>query len=251
MTERASIAAAAQVLEQSYTLLAAELAALDGVIVDLTQYPSQSAANSDRAWVLAAREEVRRAINRNRSAYSKLIGKLDPFGDLYLVQPGAPVVLTPYGIIPKITGFSHYADSTTTTAVVADTPTALPFTLGTINEAQKPADAGQWFDDSRVFGKQDDGLILRTQITIRPTDPDATATNVRLGYATGGLTTRLFEGTAWLNGYDVEVTLAFETTLYVGSTWAATGAQIVVLVDGDAEVTSRSVFISRLHKGSA
>lgn len=252
MTERASTEQAAQVLEQSYTLLAAELAALDGVIVDLAQYPTQAATNSNRARVLAARDEIRRAISRNRIAYQAIMGTLDPYGDLYLVQPGAPVSLTPYGVVPKITGFCRYYDDTTVTAIAANTPTALAFPVLSREETQKPADTGTYFVDDRVFGGLRDAMMLRLDLTVRPTDAVDTATTVTVGYTPGvDLSLALFETRSFLDGYNVPVPLSFETTLYVGSDWAADGAQIVVRADGDVEVTSRALLVTRLHKAYA
>lgn len=251
MTERASIETAAQILEQSYTLLSAEMAALDATLEELGQWPSQLAPNSDRAAVYAARVQVRKAILQNRAAYNRLMSKIDPFGDLYLVQPGAPVTLTRYGIVPSLTGFCHYADPTTVQAIAADTPTVLTFALDTINTTQKPADAGTWFDGSRVFGEQGDAFQLRVQLTVTPTSDTNTATQIELGYAVDGvLTNRLFVDANFLSGYDVAVVVSFDTTLYASNAWAADGAQIVVLTDGPVEVTSREVFIARLHKGT-
>lgn len=250
MGERQDLEAAAATLEQNFVLIEAEIASMDDVLAMLSTYSPQCTSNSERDSIYDYLRDLKKARFRNRIAYGRIVEKLDPFGDLYLFTPGDPVLLSPYGVIPRVTGYSRYADEASVQSLSTASPVVLTISPTVIDEAQKPADVSTFLQAGIIRGLEADALEVQIEMNVRATDPVETATVLAAWIAIGSdLVTKVMPQELPLDGYDLVRPVVYKMSAYVGAAWATDGARLVVESNGPVEITQRTLSVTRLHKG--
>lgn len=240
MTQRDIEEQAVIAIEQTANLLDAQARYL--AALDLGEAPP---------WITDQVHESYRRISQGRRfaerAMTRLLTRIDPFGDIVNFQPGEPVDLSGAGLIPRSTGFCNYSDSVYLQDVPANTQCTLKNPATVIIDNQKPADMDTFFRDDKLIVENGDAVAIRVTAVIRPVDPDNIAASAIIGLSIlpGQLT---FPETIPLNGYNNWVGVSYSTTAYAGATWAANGAKVVISADGPIQINSRNFLITRLHK---
>jgi hypothetical protein len=248
VTIREDTLAAFQATSQILVLLEAQAVLLKSQMSVLMHHPDAERRDSPYSMTYTLFDRVKNAIRHNQITQKNLLARLDPFGDNFNYAPPVPVDITPYGIIERTTGFCSYISGLGPQSVLTNTPYTVLNDAATTFEAQKPRDIVTFYDGDKLIAVQDDALLYSITFKARPTDNVEVASELKmyLNYAPG---TRLFEQTKLLSGYDEIEPVSYQTSVYVGATFAANGATLVVEADGPIEITDVSFLVTRLHKG--
>lgn len=248
MTIREDTLAAFQATSQILVLLEAQGVLLKSQMSVLMHHPDAERRDSPYSMTYTLYDRVKNAIRHNQITQKNLLSRLDPFGDNFNYAPPVPVDITPYGITERTTGFCSYISGLGPQSVLTNTPYTVLNDAATTFNSQIPRDIVTFYDGDKFVAEQNDALLYRIAFKVRPTDNVEVASELKmyLKYAPG---TRLFEQTKLLGGYNVTEPVSYQTSVYIGTTFAANGATFVVEADGPVEITDVSFLVTRLHKG--
>lgn len=241
MTQRDLEQQAVVAIEQSASLLDAQARYLGGL--DLGSAPACVADD-----IFEARRRIVQSRRIAERAMTKMLRRLDPYGDIYNFRPGEPIDLTSGGLMPRsATGFCNYSDPVTVQDVPANTQTVMHNAATVVIDNQKPYDVDTFFADDKIRVKNGDAVAIRVTATIKASDPDNIAAGVIVGLSIGN-GPLIFPETIPLNGFNNWVGVSYVTTAYAGATWETNGAELMVQADGPIQINARNFLITRLHK---
>lgn len=157
-----------------------------------------------------------------------------------------------FDVIFGRTGWASYVDTQYTSgspfAVLSDTDTVLPNNAGTVVDAQKPTYITEYYDGSKILGRNGDGLAVQIYFKAESSIPDqwidlwidiGSGTPIELYTDTKGFP----KGSGTERGFVYSLPSA-----YTLDTWEANGGTVYMLSNGACDVYDIVFNFTTTHK---
>lgn len=243
MTVRESIVDSLQRVMQVESLLEGSVASITTDFTNLKLLPVDQVLQT-RVYEFRQRlASLTSFANRLREQHFRL---LDPNDEGFLtVVPPPPYDVTPFGIIPRVSGLSNYNGSGVQ-SVAKDAVAQVANDRTTVNETQKPADIATFYDGNLIPGRQGDGILGSATMIVTPTTPDATY--IEFWIETGAGNRNFAQRLVLTGGWNTPQRVTFLFAGYMGQFWAANGGRVMCQPDGDVDLSLKTFTFTRTHK---